>query len=86
MSAMISLRTVTKRYNSRRGSVLSLDRVSLDIEQGEFDEALPMFQRLLDTQRRLRGPEHPRALRALQDLGYLYSMKGDLDHAVSTAS
>lgn len=36
MSAMISLRNVTKRYDSRRGSVLSLDRVSLDIEQGEF--------------------------------------------------
>ncbi len=36
MSAMISLRGVTKRYETNRGSVLSLDTVDVDVDEGEF--------------------------------------------------
>lgn len=35
-SAAISLRAVTKVYDTTRGSTLSLDRVSLEISRGEF--------------------------------------------------
>jgi NitT/TauT family transport system ATP-binding protein len=36
MTALISVREATKIYASSRGDVVSLDRVSLDIEEGEF--------------------------------------------------
>ncbi len=36
MTAMIQLRDVTKIYETRRGPLLSVDQVSMDIEQGEF--------------------------------------------------
>ncbi|CAN5660641.1 ABC transporter ATP-binding protein [soil metagenome] len=36
MTAMISLRGVSKRYASSRGPVLSLHDISVDIDQGEF--------------------------------------------------
>jgi NitT/TauT family transport system ATP-binding protein len=36
MAPMISLRAVSKRYETARGSVMSLDRVDLDVAQSEF--------------------------------------------------
>ncbi len=36
MTEMISLRGVTKRYESARGTVISLDNVDLDVADGEF--------------------------------------------------
>ena len=36
MSAMIEIRDATKIYETSRGTTVSLDHVSLDVEEGEF--------------------------------------------------
>jgi tetratricopeptide (TPR) repeat protein len=48
---------------------------------GQYDAALPLYQRCLEASERLLGPEHPDTLTTVGNLGLLYSDKGDYEQA-----
>jgi tetratricopeptide (TPR) repeat protein len=52
-------------------------QVSQLIEQGKYQEAMPIAKRLVQVAKRARGPEHPETADALNDLGFLYKKTGD---------
>jgi tetratricopeptide (TPR) repeat protein len=48
---------------------------------GQYDSALPLYQRSLEACERLLGPEHPSTLATVGNLGLLYTYKGDYEQA-----
>ncbi len=48
---------------------------------GDYDAALPLYQRCLEARERLLGPEHPSTLTTVGNLGGLYRFKGDYEQA-----
>ena len=52
-------------------------RVSQLIEQGKYQEAIPIAERAVEVAKRARGPEHPETADALNNLGFLYKKTGD---------
>jgi hypothetical protein len=44
--------------------------------QGRYDEAEPLYQRVLQTRGRALGPEHPDTLRSVNNLALLYQAQG----------
>jgi tetratricopeptide (TPR) repeat protein len=59
------------------------DRKALDqqadklFEQGRYQEAIPIAQRVVELAKRARGPEHPETADALINLGFLFQKVGD---------
>ncbi len=49
---------------------------------GSFDEALPYFERSLEVQEVIYGPDHPNVAQALTNLGLMKLQTGDPDAAV----
>src|SRR5260370_7144620 len=47
------------------------------IEQGKYQEAIPIAEKGLEVSKRVRGPEHPETVDALNDLGLLFQKIGD---------
>jgi nephrocystin-3 len=48
---------------------------------GQYDSALPLYQRCLEARERLLGPEHPATLITVDNLAGLFQDKGDYDQA-----
>ncbi|QPN66566.1 tetratricopeptide repeat protein [Synechococcus sp. CBW1006] len=48
---------------------------------GQYDAALPLYQRCLEAQERLLGPEHPSTLTTVGNLAGLYQDKGEYEQA-----
>jgi tetratricopeptide (TPR) repeat protein len=46
------------------------------IEQGKYQEAIPIAERALEVAKRARGPEHPETANALDNLGLLFKNIG----------
>jgi tetratricopeptide (TPR) repeat protein len=47
------------------------------IEQGKYQEAIPIAERALEMAKRARGPEQPETADALNNLGFLFQKTGD---------
>ena len=47
------------------------------IEQGKYQEAIPIAERAVEVAKRARGPEHPETADALNNLGLLFKKIGD---------
>jgi tetratricopeptide (TPR) repeat protein len=47
------------------------------IEQGRYQEAIPIAERAVEVAKRVRGPEHPETADALQNLGLVFERIGD---------
>src|ERR1700687_1112721 len=47
------------------------------IEQGKYQEAIPIAERAVEVSKRVRGPEHPETVDALNNLGLLFQKIGD---------
>jgi tetratricopeptide (TPR) repeat protein len=47
------------------------------IEQGKYQEAIPIAERALEVAKRTRGSEHPETADALNNLGLLFNKTGD---------
>jgi len=46
-------------------------------DAGKYDEAIPLFERVIETRKRILGPDAPDLAAALHDLAVLYLYKGD---------
>ena len=46
-------------------------------DAGKYDEALPLFERVIETRKRILGPDAPDLAVAIHDLAVLYLYKGD---------
>jgi CHAT domain-containing protein/Tfp pilus assembly protein PilF len=46
-------------------------------DAGKYDEALPLFERVIDTRKRILGPDDPDLAAAIHDLAVTYYYKGD---------
>src|SRR5260370_25413500 len=51
-------------------------QVSQLIEQGKYQEAIPIAERAVEVSKRVRGPEHPDTALSLNNLGALYKVMG----------
>jgi len=51
------------------------------IDQWKYQEAIPVAERALEVAKRARGPEHPEAAAALNNLGFLFQKIGDYPKA-----
>jgi tetratricopeptide (TPR) repeat protein len=47
------------------------------IEQGRYQEAIPIAERAVEVAKRVRGPEHPETAEALSNLGLVFEKIGD---------
>ena len=47
------------------------------IEQGKYQEAIPIAERAVEVSKRVRGPEQPETVEALNNLGLLFQKIGD---------
>ena len=47
------------------------------IEQGRYQEAIPIAERAVEVAKRVRGPEHPETADALNNLGLVFEKIGD---------
>src|SRR5271167_4555908 len=47
------------------------------IEQGKYQEAIPIAKRGVEVAKRAPGPEHPETADALNNLGFLFNKIGD---------
>ena len=47
------------------------------IEQGKYQEAIPIAERAVEVSKRVRGPEQPETVEALNNLGLLFQRIGD---------
>ena len=52
-------------------------QVSQLIEQGKYQEAIPIAERAVEVAKRARGPENPETADALNNLGFLFKKIGD---------
>jgi CHAT domain-containing protein len=46
-------------------------------DEGNYDEALPLFERVIETRKRILGPDAPDLAAAIHDLAVFYYYKGD---------
>jgi tetratricopeptide (TPR) repeat protein len=51
------------------------------IEQGKYQEAIPIAERAVEVAKRAGGPEHPETAAALNNLGLLFTKIGDYGKA-----
>src|SRR5262249_51185472 len=55
-------------------------------DAGKYDEALPLFERVIEIRKRILGPDAPDLATAIQDLAVFYYYKGDYLRAESLSS
>ena len=56
------------------------------IEQGKYQEAIPIAERAVEAARRTGGPKHPETADALNNLGFLFEKIGDYATLVGPSS
>ena len=49
---------------------------------GEYEKALPLYQRALDIREKVLGPQHPDVATTLNNLAVLYDSMGDYEKAL----
>ncbi len=55
-------------------------------DAGKYDEALPLFERVIETRKRVLGPDAPDLSAAIHDLAVFYYYKGDYPRAESLSN
>src|SRR5262245_40135578 len=55
-------------------------------DAGKYDEALPLFERVIETRKRILGPDAPDLSAAIHDLAVFYYYKGDYPRAESLSN
>jgi tetratricopeptide (TPR) repeat protein/CHAT domain-containing protein len=57
-------------------------KVNQLIEQGKYQEAIPIAARAVEVAKRILGPDHPKTADALNNLGFIFQKIGDYAKAV----
>ncbi len=64
-------------------SLLNWTAYYIDICNGEYDQALPLYERALAIRKQVLGQAHPNYVTSLNNLAALYYSKGEYDQALS---